>query len=149
MRERNTDATRNKSAIQCIGVLISRNYIRNAADNIYWTLSVYSLENQPVQKNRLLHNSEIFHFMTYDWKRTIEKLLDDRKVPYSIIQYFSADSIYNRATAGSLRTPEDSEEKVSPAATTLSEDLDATTSEFKMRLTHGLRNDLMLDEKLS
>ena len=149
MRERNTDATKNKSAIQCIEVLISRNYIRNAPDNLYWTLSVYSLENQPVQKNRSLQNSEIFHFMTYDWKRTIQKLLDERKVPYSIIQYFSADSICSNAAVSSVTTLEDNEEKYLSAASTLSDDLHAATSELMMRLADEERKDFILDEKLS
>jgi hypothetical protein len=148
MRERNTDATKNKSAIQCIEVLISRNYIRNAPDNLYWTLSVYSLENRPVQKNRSLQNSEIFHFMTYDWKRTIQKLLDDRKVAYSIIQYFSADSICSNAAVSPVTTLEDNEEKYLSAASTLSDDLHVATSNLMMRLDEE-RKDFILDEKLS
>ncbi|MEX1240066.1 MAG: hypothetical protein WEB30_10125 [Cyclobacteriaceae bacterium] len=69
----------------------------SSAHNLHWTLSVYSLENQPVKKNRSIHNSEIFHFMVYDWKRTIKQLLEVQKIPYSIIQYFSPETIYKDA----------------------------------------------------
>ena len=119
MRER-TDATSNKSAIQCIEVLILQSYLRNSSLNIFRTLSVYSLENQPVQKDRPLHNSEIFHFMTYDWNRTIKKLLDDHKVPYAVIQNFSAANIPGGAADGSFK-PVDNEAALLSAVTRLSE----------------------------
>lgn len=90
----NTHATK-KERIQCLEVLISKTYITRSNNNLLWTLSVYSLENQPVKKNRAIHNSEIFHFMLYDWKRTIKKLLDEQQVPYSIIEFFSPDNIYS------------------------------------------------------
>jgi len=35
--------------------------------------------------------------MVYDWKRTIKHLLEDQKIPYSIIQYFSPETVYNDA----------------------------------------------------
>ena len=95
MRESNPHTKNAQSNIQCLEVLIPRSFIVNSGHNLHWTLSVYSLENQPVQKNRFIHNSEIFHFMVYDWKRTIKHLLEDQQIPYSIIQYFSPESIYN------------------------------------------------------
>ena len=93
MRESNPHTRNQRSAIHCVEVLIPRNFIKSGL-NLNWTLSVYSLENQPVKTSRALHNSEIFHFMVYDWKKTIKKLLEDQKIPYSIIQYFTPESIY-------------------------------------------------------
>lgn len=93
MRESNTHATK-KDQIQCLEVLISKSYL-NSNNNLLWTLTVYSLENKPVRKNRAIHNSEIFHFMLYDWSRTLKQLLDERQVPYSIIQFFTPDSLYS------------------------------------------------------
>ncbi|MGC1240420.1 MAG: hypothetical protein WA874_02475 [Chryseosolibacter sp.] len=83
-----------ETPIQCIEILVSKKYLQNNHNNLHWTLSVYSLENQPVTKDRSLHNSEIFHFMVFDWKRTIKQLLDKFQVPYSIIQYFSPDTVH-------------------------------------------------------
>jgi hypothetical protein len=97
MRKSNSHTKNPKSNIQCVEVLIPKNFIVNSGHNLHWTLSVYSLENQPVRKSRSIHNSEIFHFMVYDWKRTIKKLLEDQKIPYSIIQYFSPETIYTGA----------------------------------------------------
>jgi len=96
MRESNTHATK-KERIQCLEVLISKSYITRSNSNLLWTLSVYSLENRPVKKNRALHNSEIFHFMLYDWKKTIKQLLEEQQVPYSIIEFFSPDNLYSES----------------------------------------------------
>lgn len=97
MSERKNSTGNQKSKIQCLEVLIPKNFVVKGNHNLHWTLSVYSLENQPVRKNRAIHNSEIFHFMVYDWKRTIKQLLEDHKIPYSIIQYFNPETIYSDA----------------------------------------------------
>lgn len=84
-----------KSKIPCLEVLIPKTFIESSnGKSLRWTLSVYSLENQPVKKNRAITHSEIFHFMEYDWKRTIKELLEQHQVPYSIIQYFCPDTIH-------------------------------------------------------
>lgn len=82
-----------KQNIQCVEVLVSRSYVRDR-NQLSWTLSVYSLENHPVKKSHAAHNSEVFHFMLYDWNRSVKKLLEDQQVPYSIVGYFSPDSIH-------------------------------------------------------
>lgn len=87
-------STKERSGIHCVEVLISKNHVGDYHDNIFWTLSVYSLENQPVKMNRDVNDFEIYHFMVYDWKRTIKQLLDDRQIPYSIIQQFSTATVY-------------------------------------------------------
>ena len=98
MRKSNPRTKTAQSNIQCLEVLIPKRLIVNSGHNLHWTLSVYSLQNQPVQKSRSIHNSEIFHFMVYDWKRTIKQLLEDLQVPYTIIQYFSPETIYSDPT---------------------------------------------------
>ena len=94
MRETDEHTTPSTSEIHCLEVLISRDLIQKNR-SLQWTLSVYSLENEPVRKNLAFQNSEIFHFMVFDWKRTIKKLLDDHQVSYSIIQYFNPGSLYS------------------------------------------------------
>jgi hypothetical protein len=89
---KNSEGT--KSEIRCIEILISKKYLQDNRNNLQWTLSIYSLENQPVEMNHALRNSEIFHFMVFDWKKTIKQLLDKSQVPYSIVQYFSPNAIH-------------------------------------------------------
>ena len=93
MRESKTYAENKKSSIQCVEVLISKTFLTDAQDNLFWTLTVYSLENQPVSRQKSVFNSEVFHFMVYDWQRTIRQLLDKHQISYSIIQYFATESI--------------------------------------------------------
>ena len=101
MRESiNTYTKTSQSQVQCIEVLIAKDPIVNNTDNLFWKLSVYSLENQPVMKIPSLPNSEVFHFMVYDWKRTIKHLLEEHKISFSILQYFAPESVY----ADSLKT---------------------------------------------
>ena len=146
MRER-TDATTSKSAIQCIEVLISRSCNRNSSHNIFRTLSLYSLENQPVRKGRSLHNSEIFHFMTYDWNRTIKNLLEDSKVPYAIVQNFSAPNICNGIAEGSL-TIAGNEAALLSAMSRLSGHFSVAGSDPAAGLPENEESRLMLDERL-
>ena len=83
--------------------------------------------------------------MTYDWKRTIQKLLEDHKVQYSIIQYFSADSVLGNTAGSSLQ---DDEQKFLSAANVISENPGPTSSDLILRLVNEERNDLMFDEKM-
>lgn len=98
MENSNSNAASQESHIQCIEVLISRTSI---AKNLQWTLSVYSLENHPISRYPSIHNCDVYHFMTFDWKRTIKQLLENHQVPYSVIQYFSPQGIH----AGAERNP--------------------------------------------
>jgi len=125
MGQSNRNTKNKKATIQCIEVLIPKSFIVKSGHNLHWTLSVYSLENHPVTKNRSIHNSEIFHFMVYDWNRTIKELLENLKIPYSIIQYFSPDSIYADSvqTSDKLLLP-DSERELFEALESLSDGCD-------------------------
>jgi hypothetical protein len=95
MRESKSTTRKAASNIQCIEVLIAKPYLSQSSTNLFWTLSVYSLENHPVKTSHDIRNSEVFRFMVYDWKRTIKKLLEVHKVPYSIVHYFAPVSIYS------------------------------------------------------
>lgn len=104
MGESNRNTRKSSTSAECLEVLISKSLA--ASSNLFWTLSVYSLENQPVKKDRSGHNSEIFHFMVYDWNRTIQQLLEENKIPYAIIQYFTPDSIYPEAVNEVVNSPD-------------------------------------------
>lgn len=91
MGKSNVHATKQSGGIRCVEVLVSRKVADNSR-NILWPLSVYSLENQPVKN--AIPDCEVFHFMLYDWKRTIQKELEDNQVPYSIIRFFRAETVH-------------------------------------------------------
>ncbi len=97
MRENGGHTIINDSNIQCVEVVISRTYLRDNTNNLLWTLSVYSLQNQPVKKEHSFDNAEGFHFMVYDWNRTIKQLLEQNQIPYSIIGFFTVENIYPNA----------------------------------------------------
>ena len=87
----NPHAANRESSIQCVEVLVSRTSV---VKNLQWTLSVYSLENNPVSANPAVHNCDVYHFMNFDWKRTIRQLLEDHKIAYKVVQYFSPETIH-------------------------------------------------------
>ncbi len=95
-----------KAAVHCVEVLIAEDFLRHNPENLLWTLSVYSLENQPVKKDRDVSKAVIFHFMVYDWRRTIKDLLEIRQIPYSIVQYFDPESIYSDTRRSALESPD-------------------------------------------
>ena len=97
MKKSNSNAANPKAKIQCIEVLVSKDSVYQSSHNLQWTLSVYSLENAPAKRDHPLTNSEIFHFMVYDWTRTLKPLLDDHQIPYSIIQFFTPESLFPAA----------------------------------------------------
>lgn len=101
MDRSNEHAIENTSDIKCLEVLISK----NLSSNLVWTLSVYSLQNQPVKKYWGVRDFQVFHFMVFDWKRTIQRLLEDNKVPYSIIQFFDPETIHFDAVSGEYASP--------------------------------------------
>lgn len=90
MGESNEHAIKRSGNIQCIEVLVSKKFANS--EKGLRPLSVYSLENQPVKKS--IRNSEVFHFMLYDWKRTIQKVLEENQVAYSVIRLFNTETVY-------------------------------------------------------
>jgi hypothetical protein len=106
MKKSNSRAANPQSQIQCVEVLVSKESIFSSGHNLHWTLSVYSLENAPAKRNLPLSKSEVFHFMVYDWIRTLKQMLDDHQVPYSIVQFFTPDSLFP-ATPGKYGLQDD------------------------------------------
>ena len=102
MREPDKRSLDETAAINCLEVLVPKMYLDNNVDNIYWTLTVYSLENAPVKKERSSEQSDTFRFMVYDWRRTIRKLLEHHQIPFSVVQYFTSDSISSADTIDTL-----------------------------------------------
>ena len=137
-------STKERSGIHCVEVLISKNHVGDYHDNIFWTLSVYSLENQPVKMNRDVSDFEIYHFMVYDWKRTIKQLLDDRQIPYSIIQQFSTATVYPERTSNDIQVT-DNETSLLKALSSLaaSERHDSAVDTLLAGTSSGTKADLM------
>lgn len=52
--------------------------------NLYNTLSTYSLDNGPVEKDHQEEGRVSFRFMSFDWERTVKQLLYDNRIPVII-----------------------------------------------------------------
>jgi hypothetical protein len=52
--------------------------------NLYKTLSTYSLDNGPVEKDQQEEGRVSFRFMAFDWERTVKQLLYDNRIPVII-----------------------------------------------------------------
>lgn len=101
MREIDESANIKTPVINCVEVLIPKVYLDNNVDNVYWTLSVYSLENAPVKDNSINH-ADIFRFMVYDWRKSIKELLEHHQIPFTVIQYFTSDSVLSTKSLSNL-----------------------------------------------
>lgn len=56
-------------------------YLLYNRHNLYNTLSTYSLDNGPVEKDQQEEGRVSFRFMSYDWDRTVKQLLYDNRIP--------------------------------------------------------------------
>lgn len=56
-------------------------YLLYSRRNLYNTLSTYSLDNGPVEKDHQDAGRVSFRFMAYDWERTIKQLLYENRIP--------------------------------------------------------------------
>ncbi len=56
-------------------------YLLYNRHNLYTTLSTYSLDNGPVEKDHQEEGRLSFRFMAFDWERTIKQLLYDNRIP--------------------------------------------------------------------
>jgi hypothetical protein len=56
-------------------------YLLYNRSNLYNTLSTYSMDNGPVEKDQQEGGRVSFRFMSYDWERTIKQLLYDNRIP--------------------------------------------------------------------
>lgn len=65
--------------------------------NLYSTLSTYSLDNGPVEKDQQEEGRVCFRFMAFDWDRTIKNLLYEHRIPV-IIQSSALEAVKARGT---------------------------------------------------
>lgn len=149
MSERKNSTGNQQSKIQCLEVLIPKNFIAEGSHNLHWTLSVYSLENQPVRKHRAIHNSEIFHFMVYDWKKTIKQLLEDHKIPYSIIQYFSPETVYADVLQDDLCLADEEVDFLSAweSLPDVTGEMPAAINKLSLQVENAVASELVLQDK--
>lgn len=94
MDESNTHAGKENNKIRCIEIILSQSDLERTGCNLRWTLSVYSLENQPFEIQLSEGRGQKFHFMVYDWRRTIKGLLENLTIPYKVTKYFVPDNVY-------------------------------------------------------
>ena len=92
--ENKTPVEFDEQVVPCLEVSLSRKVIEICGSNLLWTLSVYSLDNRPLRSGMEQGETMNYHFMVYDWRKTIKQLLDDIDVPYTILQYFTVDTLY-------------------------------------------------------
>lgn len=59
-------------------------YLLYNRNNLFQTLSTYSLDNGPVEKGQQEPGRVSFRFMKYDWDKTIKTLLYDNRIPVVI-----------------------------------------------------------------
>lgn len=59
-------------------------YVLYNRRNLYSTLSTYSLDNGPVEKDQQEEGRVSFRFLSFDWERTIKQLLYDNRIPVII-----------------------------------------------------------------
>lgn len=76
-------------------------YLLHNRRNLYNTLSTYSLDNGPVEKDRQEEGRVSFRFMAYDWERTIKQLLYDNRIPV-IIRSNALAAVKTRGTHETL-----------------------------------------------
>jgi hypothetical protein len=94
MENKTPVASHELNVVPCMEVSVSKEAIENFGHNLLWTLSVYSLDNQPVKNLSGHGEATSYHFMVYDWKRTIQQLLAENSIPYYVVQYFALDTLY-------------------------------------------------------
>lgn len=79
-----TPAGYKDSRQEIVEIKIWEIYLLYNRRNLYNTLSTYSLDNGPVEKDHQEEGRVTFRFMTYDWDRTIKQLLYDNRIPVII-----------------------------------------------------------------
>jgi hypothetical protein len=94
-----TDSTAgfNESRQEIVEIKLWEVYLLYNRRNLYTTLSTYSLDNGPVEKDQQEEGRVSFRFMTYDWERTIKQLLYDNRIPV-IVQSNTFAAVKARGT---------------------------------------------------
>jgi hypothetical protein len=70
-------------------------YLLYNRSNLYNTLSTYSMDNGPVEKDQQEGGRVSFRFMAFDWERTIKQLLYDNRIPV-IVESNTFDAVKAR-----------------------------------------------------
>ena len=76
-----TPAGYKESRQEIIEIKLWEVYLLYNRHNLYSTLSTYSLDNGPVEKDHQEQGRISFRFMAFDWERTIKQLLYDNRIP--------------------------------------------------------------------
>lgn len=76
-----TPAGYKESRQEIIEIKLWEVYLLYNRHNLYSTLSTYSLDNGPVEKDHQEEGRLSFRFMAFDWERTIKQLLYDNRIP--------------------------------------------------------------------
>ena len=79
-----TPAGYKESRPEIVEIKLWEVYLLYNRRNLYNTLSTYSVDNGPVEKDQQEEGRVSFRFMTYDWERTIKQLLYDNRIPVII-----------------------------------------------------------------
>ena len=76
-----TPAGYKESRQEIIEIKLWEVYLLYNRHNLYSTLSTYSLDNGPVEKDHQEEGRLSFRFMAFDWECTIKQLLYDNRIP--------------------------------------------------------------------
>lgn len=77
----NVPAGYKESLQEIVEIKLWEVYLLYNRSNLHATLSTYSLDNGPVEKDQQEAGRVSFRFMNYDWDRTIKQLLYDNRIP--------------------------------------------------------------------
>jgi hypothetical protein len=79
-----------KASVECLEISIPAAQLL-ADNNLGWTLSVYSLQNRPLPTDPA--GKVHYHFMVYDWRKTIQQLLHQHNIAFSITDSFFLNTV--------------------------------------------------------
>jgi hypothetical protein len=79
-----TPAGLKESRPEIVEIKLWEIYLLYNRRSLYKTLSTYSLDNGPVEKDQQEEGRVTFRFMTFDWERTVKQLLYDNRIPVII-----------------------------------------------------------------
>ena len=79
-----TPAGLKESSPETVEIKLWEVYLLYNRRNLYKTLSTYSLDNGPVEKDQQEDGRVSFRFTAFDWDRTIKQLLYDNRIPVII-----------------------------------------------------------------
>lgn len=81
----------------CVQVRLSAIYLNRNQQNLQKTLSAYALEGKPLQAPFKESEQVFYHFLRFDWEKTLQSLLVRNAIPFEIMKTFEQDIFRNRA----------------------------------------------------